>query len=276
MQYKKSFARAALGTLLALSVSGAMATTINGNYLNALTADGDDANSPAFNIYDFAVGATLIHGAPTNLGTILAPQVGDMFTTFYQSYVVSHQLDGVVQSSPWLNTSGAGGGYELTLVASFTEVVTSVSTGGFMSAATGGTAAIYFDTTPDYNLITDSGFINGEQILSGTVVSGGSVTVPSLQAGFAQLDIKFDTTNNNIFSPAIGSAHGTFTLDLRSNAVNGVTTVLGQDVAAGDRLLGADANFQLEPVTPVPVPAAVWLLGSAVTAVTTIRRRAKS
>jgi hypothetical protein len=184
--------------------------------------------------------------------------------------VVSHQLDGIVQNAAGLNTSGIGGGYEITVIAQFDEEVTSVGPGGYTSTITGGNATMYFDTTPDFDFTTDSGFDDGDVLMTGNVVSGGSVSAPVLQSGFAQLDIEITGQNGAVFDPDIAAAQGIFTLDLRSNAVNGVTSVGGNAVAAGDLLLGADGNLQVQPV---PLPATAWLLGSALVGMATLRRR---
>ncbi len=266
----KLTALASAGALLAITAPGAFAQNIGADYNNAAAADGDEDIVAAFNLYDLAVGATLIQAAATNTGTAAAPVVGDRFTGYYQSYVTAHQLDSVVQNAPGLNTSGFGAGYEITVVAQFDEEVTSVTAGGYTSAITGGSASMYFDTTPDFNFISDTGFTDGELLLSGNVVSGGAVSAPLLLSGFAQLDIVLNDQSSAIFNPDIATAQGIFTLDLRSNAVNGITSVGGNLAGVGDQLLGADGNLQLQAV---PVPAAAWLLGSAIAGMTMVRRR---
>lgn len=271
MKRIKLTALAGAGALLAMSTPGAFAQNIAADYTLAAAVDGDEDVVPAFNLYDLAVGATLIKAAATNGGTAAAPLVGDRFTGYYQSYVTSHQLDGVVQNASGLNTSGFGAGYEITVIAQFEEEVTSVSAGGYTSAITGGSASMYFDTTPDFNFVSDVGFDDGELILTGAVVSGGAVSAPLLLSGFAQLDIAVQSQNSAIFNPDIAAAQGIFTLDLRSNAVNGITAVGGQLAGVGDQLLGADGNLQIQAV---PVPAAVWLFGTAIAGMTTLRRRA--
>lgn len=266
----KLTALASAGALLAMTAPGAFAQNIAADYNNSAVSDGDGDIVAAFNLYDLAVGATLIQAAATNVGTAAAPAVGDRFTGYYQSYVTAHQLDGVVQNAPGLNTSGFGAGYEITVVAQFDEEVTSVSAGGYTSAITGGSASMYFDTTPDFNFVSDVGFTDGELLLSGSVVSGGAVSAPSLLSGFAQLDIVVNGLNSAIFEPDVATAQGIFTLDLRSNAVNGITAVGGRLAGVGDQLLGADGNLQLQAV---PVPAAAWLFGSAVAGMVSLRRR---
>ncbi|MGE3772385.1 MAG: flocculation-associated PEP-CTERM protein PepA [Gammaproteobacteria bacterium] len=268
MGYKKVTALAGAGALLAMSASGAFA--LSANYGNAATIDGDEDAIANFNLYDMAVGATLIRAAATNTGDAGNPVVGDRFTGYYQSYVTSHQLGGLVQDAPGLNTSGIGGGYEITVVAQFEEEVSSVGPGGYTSTITGGTATMYFDTTPDLDFTTDSGFTDGDVLLTGSIVSGGAVSAPSLFSGFAQIDIVVDSHNSDVFDPDIAAAQGIFTLDLRSNVVVGLSSVGGNAVQPGDLVLGADGNLQVQPV---PLPATAWLLGSAIVGMATLRRR---
>lgn len=158
-------------------------------------------------------------------------------------------------------------------MAEFTEVITAAGGGTFTSAITDGVGSIYFDTSPDYNFTTDSGFDNGDVILSGAIVGGDSVTLPAAGTGFAQVSLVIDAQNSAIFGPDIALASGIFTLALNSSASVGVTSVHGLGLAAGDLLLGADGSLELQPV---PVPAAVWLLGSALIGTASIRRVAKT
>lgn len=271
LKISKLITLASAGTLLAASAAGANAMAVSADYTLAATADGDENIVAAFSLYDFAVGATLIQAGAGNLGSGLAPVIGDTFKGYYQSYVTSHQLNGVVQAAAGLNTSGAGSGYELTVVAEFDEVVTSLGpNGSYNSAIVGGSATLFFDTTPDFNFLSGTGFSDGEVILTGTIVGGGSVSIPTLAAGFAQIDVAVSGVSSAIFTPDISAANGIFSLALNSNAVNGVTSVLGRAVGAGDLLLGADGNLQLQPV---PLPAAAWLLGSALIGIASISRR---
>ncbi len=268
MGKKRFTALAGAGALLAMSAPGAFA--LSANYGNAATIDGDEDAIANFNLYDMAVGATLIRADAANTGDAAAPAVGDRFTGYYQSYVATHQQGGVVQNAPGLNTSGIGGGYEITVVAQFDEEVTSVGPGGYTSMITGGTATMYFDTTPDFDFTTDTGFNDGDILLTGSIVSGGAVSAPTLQSGFAQIDIVVDSHASDIFDPDIAAAQGIFTLDLRSNVVLGLTSVGGNAVQPGDLMLGADGNLQVQPV---PLPATAWLLGSAIVGMATLRRR---
>ena len=263
-----------LGTLLMISTSSAFAGTVSADYSKALTIDGDEGLVAAFNLFDFAVGATLIQAASTNIGTQTAPVVGDKFKGYYQSYVTSHQLDGIVQAAGNLNTAGSGVGYELTVVAEYDEVVSSVGPGGsYNSDITGGSASLYFDSSPNFSFTSGTGFADGEAILTGDIVGGGAVSVPSLLAGFAQINVAITGQNSAIFNPNIAAANGIFTLALNSEAVNGVTSVLGHAVGPGDLLLGADGNLEVQAV---PVPAAAWLLGSALIGMVSVGRRAKA
>jgi len=262
---------AGVGTVLAMGASGAFAAT-SADYTQALATDGDEGVVADFNLFDFAVGAALTKAVSvTTPGTIT---VGDTFKGHYQSYVASHQLNGVVQSALGLNTTGAGAGYELTVIAEYDEVILSVGLdGSFTSEVTGGSASLLFDTSPDYSFTSDTGFSDGETILTGAITGGRSLIIPAVGAGFALLEVTVTDQNADIFSPDIASLNGVFTLALNGNSVAGVTSVLGNPIAAGDVLLGADGNLEVQPV---PLPAAAWLLGSALVGMTTLGRRAKA
>ena len=271
MSNKMLAALTAVGSLLAMSAPGASAA-ISANYLNAATSGFDEGGVAAFNIYDLAVGAAVINPHAGNVGTISAPVVGDKFKGYFQSYVTAHQLNGVAQASPGLVVTGAGSsnfGYELTIFAEFEEEVTSTGPFSYTSAITSGTASLYFDTTPDYSFTADTGFKNDEVILTGTV-TGGAVSLPLFLTGLATIEIAVTGQNSAIFNPDIFGADGIFSLDLRSSAVTGVSSVGGNAVAAGGLLLGADGNLELQPV---PVPAAVWMLGSALVGMLSVSRR---
>ncbi|MSQ66724.1 MAG: flocculation-associated PEP-CTERM protein PepA [Gammaproteobacteria bacterium] len=188
--------------------------------------------------------------------------------------MAAHQLGGATQLAANLNTIGSGAGYELTLVAQFSEEITAVSAFNFTSKMTGGSALLFFDTTPDHSFLTDSGFNDGDLLLTGTIGSGGAVSVPSLFAGFAQIDVQVSSLNPAVFTPKINGVNGVFTLDLRSTAVNGVSSVGGHFPGTGGLILGSDGALTLRAApTPIPLPAAAWLLGSALSVVPILRRR---
>jgi hypothetical protein len=261
---------ALIPALLAFGMQGAAALGVNANYQLAPSATGDEDSVGLFDIYDVAVGAALTEPV---VGSLFAPAVGDIANVYYQSYIQGHQLGGAGVLSPNLNVTGTGGGYELTVVANFQETVTFVG-GGFVGInVLSGAAKIYFDTTPDHRLTGDSGFSSDDIILQGNIVSGGGSF--SLAGGFGSTAISVQITgfDANIFDPDILFAGGIFALNVHSSAITGVTSVQGHAYNAGiDLLAGADGNLELT-AAPVPVPAAVWLLGSGLVGLTTLKRR---
>lgn len=233
------------------------------NYRAAPGADGYEDSVGPFSSYDFANdGVVLVQ--PTLVQNTNAMTVGDIYQGSYESYVVAHDDgQGTLVPSPNLN---ANGGYELTVAATFTEQVTSIdsTTGTAVFNVTGGNANLYFDTNPNHNFTTDSGFTDGASILGGTVTGGAGTYLPSPGVGFNSFNLSIGTLgyDHNVYTPAdIGGGSGIFTLQINPGGVtSGVSAVLGQAVQQGDTLLQADGSLNL---LAVPLPGAIWGLGSA-------------
>ena len=256
---------AAVPALLALGmqVAGANPVTANYNFAPNASIGFEDIVGP-FDTYDLANGVALVESVT---GSLFAPSVGDTSKTYFQAHLQAHQLGANTVSSPGLGL----GTYEITVVADFQDIVTSVSAFGVSTMVTGGTAKLYFDTTPDKNYILDSGFADQDILITGNITGGIGSLSPSLGVGFEAITVQVTSFDSNVFTPSIFGANGIFTLDIRSSSINGVTSVQGHTFNAGaDILIGADGNLQL---SAVPVPAAVWMLGSALVGMVTIRRR---
>lgn len=251
------------GAVLALGMNVAHAA-VTANYGAAPSSAGADIVGP-FDTFDAAQGVALVAG-----GAAL-PTFGTILDVYYQAHLQGHQLGGLTLPNGGLNST-----YEVTIVARFKEIVTGIigttlTTDVFPHVDNG--AWIYVDTTPDYNYISDSGFVNGDLIATGAIMSGtGSVTNFGFGAvGFQALtNIAIVSQDVNVFNPDLLSANGIFTLSTFGTSTVGVSKVLGQVVNPGDLLIAADGNIT---VTAVPVPAAVWLLGSALAGFVTVRRR---
>jgi PEP-CTERM motif len=242
-------------TLLALGMGsgGAFAATTapwtgTANYKVAPGASGIDEDIVGpFSTYDLAANSPVliesIGGA-----NVLAPLVGDQFSGYYQSFVSAHQLGGIGVANPNLNTTGVGGGYEVTVAANFVEQITLVGGSTSQFNITGGNLQFYFDTTPDYKYSTDSGFTDGASILTGTIV-GGSGTILGGVFGVTTLDVRVDSYNATVFEPdTIVAGSSIFTLQLNPNGVSssGISSVQGNAYNSGaDVLLMADGNFAL-------------------------------
>lgn len=212
-----------------------------------------------FHSYDLGPGAALLTN--TSGGTVTAPNVGDVLQGYAQTYVGGHlNLGGTGIASPQLNTTGSGAGYELTLRTDFMETITS-TTGGITYTVDSGSWEIYLDGTPDYNFATDTGFTNDNAILSGTILQGAGNATPVGPGlfGVSTIDLLVTAYDTSIFSPAtIQAGTSVFTLQLGLGAPVAATSVQGIFAGAGDLILTADGNLELQAV---PIPAAIWLFG---------------
>jgi len=262
----------AVSTAVLVPIENAQAATLwtgTANYTNAATVDGDENNVGPFNQYHFGSGVILT-SALTN------PVVGQTVSGWFQSSVDSHKLQSTGQtvSALNLNTTGSGSGYELTLVSNFSFQVTNVDAFGNVSFGNAsGTSSLYFDTTPDYSFAADSGFNNGDLLLTGTINGGnGILTSFGIGAGQYSLNLSgvFGSYNSAVYNPGIGGANALFSLNANSSPlIAAVSSVQGNSVAGG---FAATTTGTLT-LTAVPVPAAVWLFGSALVGLTSIARR---
>ncbi|WP_446808019.1 flocculation-associated PEP-CTERM protein PepA [Methylomonas sp. 2BW1-5-20] len=263
--FKSSLKRSALvtaGLIMSTPVAFAATTWVGtADYTAAPTASGldEDVVGP-FDTYDFGLGVSLIKFTQSSATT-------GSITGWYQSAVVGHSLDFVTALSPNLNSTGIGSGYELTAISRFTGTYNiSGSTNTFQ--ITGGSVGLYFDTTPDYNFASDSGFEEAwAPILFGNIAGGeGSVKVSGANtgSGFEELSLNFSGAfggyDHNVYSPdTIGGGDAIFTIKTKGvSLLSGVNSVLGESKVGGE-LFAADGNLQL---TAVPVPAAAWLFGT--------------
>ncbi len=166
----------------------------------------------------------------------------------------------------------------MTIAANFEETVTLVSGSLVTFDITGGSADLYFDTTPNFNFNMDTGFTNGDGILSGTIVGGSGFLSGGIFGG-ANIDIQVDSFDAAVFDPdTIVAGNSVFTLQLTNPStsafLNGITnnanSVNGDGVGVNDLLVAADGNLALQAV---PVPAAVWLFGSGLVGLVAVGRR---
>jgi len=262
----------AVSAAVLVPIENAQASTLwtgTASYGNAGTVDGDEDTVGPFNQYHFGSGVILT-------SPLTNPTVGDTISGWFQSSVDSHKLQssGQTVSAPNLNTSGLGNGYELTLVSNFSFKVTNIDTFGNVSFGNAsGTSSLYFDTTPDYSFAADSGFNNGNLLLTG-VISGGNGVLTSFGIGAGQYSLNlsgaFGSYNSAVYNPGIGGANALFSLNANASPlIAAVPSVQGHSVAGG---FVATTTGTLT-LTAVPVPAAVWLFGSALVGLTSIARR---
>ena len=242
------------------------------DYKLAPGALGDEDKVGPFSIYDLAANSPVLL-KPLNNANPFNPSVGNEFQGYYQSFVSEHQLDKLGVSSPNLNTTGVGNGYELTVAANFKEKITGVFGNNFTFDVTGGDTKFYFDTSPDYDFNADSGFTNGSAILSGTILNGSGALLNGT-LGVTKLNMRVDSYDTMVFDPdtiVAGSSIFSLELDPTGNPTN-ITSVLGHNYNAGaDVLLMADGNFAL--AVPELSTYIMMLMGIGMVGVMAVRRR---
>ena len=274
MTYRKNVLAASL-LLAGLAMSGGVNASNmwvgTADYTNAGTSAGDEDVVGPFDTYDFAPGVSLLKVTSTDGN-------GDPLTLagYFQSYTIFHALDGNLAA----NQSGLNTNYEVTVWAEYTATSLGYdSLGNLNFTVDGGTVGLDFDTTPDKNFNTDSGFKNGvnssdgETILSGTIGAGSEGVIKPSGSGFAEINLGIQSSwyNQAVFDPdTIAGASGIFNLKITTTGVfGGVSAVLGQSIGTNDILETADGYFTLA----TPIPAALWLFGSGLAGIAMISRR---
>lgn len=218
------------------------------NYVTPpLTPSGNDEDMVGpFNTYDFGTGVVLLEqqgsvGATTS------------FNGYYQSFVTKHELFGAPVAAPNLDIS-----YELTVGASFTQDVTTTGSSSTISVNNGGIFKLYRDTTPDreYASASDTGFTDGDVIMTGTILGGVGAGISSggMIFGATTIDIQITSYDQTVFEPdTITGGDGIFTLRLGSPVdqtfLSTVDFVQGQSAKdANDFKFAADGNVVLSAV----------------------------
>lgn len=199
------------------------------DYTAGSSEEDEDVVGP-FNTYDAGAGVVLLESTGPST-----------FSGVYQSYVTKHELSGVPVVAAGLDDT-----YELTAVADFTE---SVSPTGDISV-TGGTFNLYRDTTRDRDFTTDSGFTDGEAILTGTIVGGAGAAASDLSFGVTDINIAITGYDTSVYDPdTIATGGGIFTLRMGSALdapfLSGITSVGGNTYDSGDLLYAADGYLAL-------------------------------
>lgn len=242
MKHKKVLLASLLAAsgLVGQSAYAAINWSGTADYTASPSAENDEgAVVGPFDTYDLSPGVVLLK----NTG-------GTNYSGVYQSYVTNHVSGTSVVLAPELNDK-----YELTMVANFTQTVNNVSPTSAEIMVTGGTFNLYFDSNINtkYDFAADTGFTDGDLILTGTILSGeGSALLSGsgMIFGVTDITVKVDSYNTSVFEPdTIAAAGGIFTLRLGSSfdapLLNGVTSVNNNSVDAGDLLFAADGNIAL-------------------------------
>lgn len=258
-----------VGLILAGSMSSALAIEYVGtaDYTKGIGAAGDEDIVGPFSTYDFGTGVVLLEPSGTQGSTTT-------FNGTYQSYVTKHEISGNPVDAPNLDNT-----YELTAVANFTQSVTQLSPTVSQIQVTGGTFNLYRDTTPDRSYTLDSGFSDGDVIMSGTILGGGgsASTMSGMIFGVNDLNIQVDTYNTAIYNPdTIAGGESIFTLRLGSGAdaafLSGINRVGGSLVDPTDLKFAADGNVVLAAV-PEAETYAMMLAGLGLIGYTVRRRK---
>ncbi|OYY92530.1 MAG: hypothetical protein B7Y41_15615 [Hydrogenophilales bacterium 28-61-23] len=218
-----------------------------------------------FDKYDFGTGVVLLESVASCVSG------ASCYDGYYQSFVTNHELTPTPLTSTKLNNS-----YEVTVTANFSEVVTSTGV-----SVTGGQVKLWLDMGVDRNFAGDTGFSDGYNFLSGTIV-GGAGTVSSFGAlsfGATVLEIRVDSYDTAIFEPdTIVGGDGIFTLRLNfpsdASFINSVNSVQSHTYNAGSDLkFTADGYVDL---AAAPIPEmdqyALMLLGFGLTGVLARKR----
>ncbi|MEW6120421.1 MAG: flocculation-associated PEP-CTERM protein PepA [Pseudomonadota bacterium] len=255
-------------TLLAatlLGASGYAAAAPNwvgtADYTAAPTASGDEETVGPFDTYDFARGVVLLEEDAND------PTV---YWGWYQSYVTNHELStlGVV-TAPGLNTN-----YEITVTAWFKEEVTGPNT---FTLVDGG-VKLWFDTTPDRNFDTDTGFKDDVILLEGSIIGGAGAlfNLGTKSVGFTDLTVSVDSYNTSVFEPdtiAAGSSIFTLRLNDPSDAtfLGQIESVMGHSYDGTDIKLAADGYLVMQ--VPEAETYAMMLAGLGLVGFMVSRRR---
>lgn len=216
------------------------------DYSQAPSAVGTEPTVGPFDTYDFGAGVSLIQLTS-----------GSTFNGVYQAMVNGHFLNNIGINVPGLDLSGTGDGFELTVTSSFTgtySIIGDLQTINY----TAGEVTMYFDPNSNYSFASDSGFSDGDAILSGTIIGGSAFVDLTSGLGVSQLELQLSGTD--VFSPnTINGGSALFSINLSNpELLAGITSVMGQNVAGGglSYFAAADGSIQL---TAVPAPTAAWL-----------------
>jgi len=241
-----------------------------------------DGTFDPFGGFDWSkAGNAITSGAIVNGGTVTS--------TFWANAIAINDTSSTPFTTPNLFPNNASGTYEYTTLATITETV---SCGGAIGdpcgtsatfTATGGSWTIYYDTSPNSNLVTGSGITDGTKLIAGDVTSGGGTFILSGTGGggFFNYNGTVTFTDTSFINPALLGTNAFSTLQFGSDTTswthptsqpgpNGTTAPLGNVLA-----FQADANQAFTPTTTVPEPGTLALLAAAILGVGFVRRRSK-
>jgi hypothetical protein len=248
MSSTRKLASALFGAALVGLSSAASAAVI-------LTGDG---NREPFGGFDWAQNGNAVT-------TGFAPVTGTVLTTTYWANAIAvNSANGGVLSTPNLSPFNAAGTYEYTVLATIQETVTCInaSCSQALFSATSGSYQIWYDTSPDSNLVTGTGITDGTLIISGSINPGAAgVFVASGTGGTGVFEFTGNVgfTNTSFINPELLSTNAVATLQFGSSVTNWTppTGTPTGAIAPGALLFQADGNQAFQ----VPEPGTLLLGG---------------
>lgn len=263
--------RVAFGSALLLAAAGASAATITNT---------DGSFSP-FGGFDWnPVGNVVTQGDIVNGGTVTS--------VFWANAVHIEQPGGAVFVTPGLDPPGSS--YEYTAYATITETVTCAGNPGdpcgnsATFTATGGSWTVYYDTSPNANLVTGAGITDGTPIIAGNVDAGGGTFFLFGTGGIGGFNYQGQVTftDNTYVNPSLLGSTASATLQFGSSTTLGWTPPTSQPGTNGGTTglptpslaFQADGN-QSFTVAPVPEPGTLALMAAAILGIGFVRRRSK-
>src|SRR5690348_13070470 len=274
-KFARRVATVAFGSALLMAAAGALASPTITNL---------DGTYDPFGGFDWSKAGNVVTSGPIVNG-------GTVTSTFWANAIAINDTSSKPFTTPNLSPNNASGTYEYTSYAVVTETV---SCGGALGDPCGNTATItttsgnwyvYYDTSPNSNIVTGAGVTDGTEILSGTVDSGGgnfSLTAGGGGGFFSYLGTVTFTNNTYINPNLLGTTavstlqFGNLTTDWNAPTGQPVLVPAGGSTGlpAGSLAFQADANQSFTPTT-VPEPGTLALLAAAILGIGFVRRRSK-